>query len=135
MDIFRDWLFSEMAEHGLTIKEVAGVAGIHKVTLSKFKSGDQGAMSSKLLWRFMAAVAGLRPRSGAALCCSIISHRAGEIPQLKLAGIIESASVSELEEAMVLITNRLFSANNSLSPGSAASNESIIKSRKYDKVR
>ncbi len=112
-DIFRDWLFGEMARYGLSIRQVAAMLGCHPVTLSKFKAGDQ-AMNSRLLSRFVEAIAMLKPRSSASSCLAIIRQQNEAYRFSRLKDIIEDATDEEMEEAMILITKKLFNRSGSL---------------------
>lgn len=108
-DLFKDWLFGEMARYGLSIRQVASHMGCHPVTLSKFKAGDQ-AMNSKLLSKFIYAIAELKPRSSASMCLAIMQNQSYS---WAIKDVVQNATDEELEELMMLITKKLFNRSGS----------------------
>ncbi|MCD8489503.1 MAG: helix-turn-helix domain-containing protein [Desertifilum sp.] len=93
--------------HGVSAKDLAADTGISPQHISEFRSGKTDMTCSKLF----ALLRSLNQRSPGALndFCNLLLQELGAERQGKLEALINRASEAELEEAMILITRRIFS--------------------------
>jgi transcriptional regulator with XRE-family HTH domain len=101
------WVFNEQA--GISNKDLAEIVGITQQSLSRARHGKQD-LGSDFLWRLMVAIAKLRPHSDCAEFVGLIER--GKLFQSQsrtLSSVVAAADDSELEIAMLLIVQKLFS--------------------------
>jgi len=119
---FLEWLCDEQAD--IQGKDLAEISGISPQTLSRVRQGKQD-LSSDLLWRYMEAIARLRPRSECAQVVRIVKPENDsenkktereEHPLLRIErALSELKDETEENQAMLLIARRLRESKNNVS--------------------